>query len=171
MPQAPLAERLADYAARLRFDDLPAAVVHEARRVTEATAVLHGGCTAAALLDGDVTEATFEPSRFTDPALVALTAKVKVRLDDALTPRYPRRVPNRLTLTLADGRRLVKEVEFPRGHARNPMSDAEVEHKFRKLVEPRYGKAKADAILAACRKLEELKEAGDLVRLVGERPT
>jgi 2-methylcitrate dehydratase PrpD len=25
----------------------------------------------------------------------------------------------------------VREVEFPRGHAENPMSDAEVEQKFR----------------------------------------
>ena len=31
---------------------------------------------------------------------------------------------------------------------------------------PRYGKAKADRILAACWKLEELKEAGELIRLV-----
>ena len=31
------------------------------------------------------------------------------------------------------------------------------------MVEPRYGKEKADRILAACWKLEELKEPGDLV--------
>jgi len=61
-------------------------------------------------------------------------------------------------------------VEFPRGHARNPMSDAEVERKFRTLVEPRYGKEKADRILTVCWELENLKSAGDLVALVGERP-
>src|SRR5204863_4908520 len=98
-------------------------------------------CTAAALMDGDVTLATFDEARFTDPALVALTGKVKVRLDDALTPRYPRGIPNRITVTLADGRTVVEEVEFPRGHALNPMTDAEVERKFRTLVEPKYGKA------------------------------
>ena len=69
-------------------------------------------------------------------------------------------------MTLADGRKLVKEVEFPRGHARNPMTDAEVEQKFRRLVEPRYGKARADRILAACWELEKLKAAGELLRLV-----
>ena len=35
--------------------------------------------------------------RFTDPALLDLTAKVKVHRDAALTPRYPRGIPNRLT--------------------------------------------------------------------------
>ncbi len=61
---------------------------------------------------------------------------------------------------------MVKEVEFPRGHARNPMTDGEVEHKFRTLVEPRYGKERADKILAACWALEKLAHAGDLLRLV-----
>ena len=69
-------------------------------------------------------------------------------------------------VTLADGRVLTREVEFPRGHNLNPMTDAEVEAKFRAMVEPRYGKEKADRILAACWKLEELSDAGALVRLV-----
>src|SRR5262245_12278750 len=127
-------------------------------------------CTAVALADGDVTLAQFEPSRFTDAALLDLVARVKVHRDHALSARYPRGIPNRLTIKLADGRQLVREVEFPRGHARNPMTDAEVEHKFRTLVEPRYGKQQADRILAACWELENLKSAGDLVALVGERP-
>jgi 2-methylcitrate dehydratase len=67
---------------------------------------------------------------------------------------------------LADGRTLVKEVEFPRGHALNPMTDAEVEQKFRRLVEPRYGKDQATRILAACWDLEKLPAAGELMRLV-----
>jgi 2-methylcitrate dehydratase len=123
-------------------------------------------CTAVALADGAVTEAQFEPSRFTDPALLALVAKVKVHLDPALSARYPAGIPNRLTVTLADGRRLEREVEFPRGHARNPMTDGEVEAKFRALVEPRYGKERASAVLRACWDLEKLKTAGELVALL-----
>jgi 2-methylcitrate dehydratase len=123
-------------------------------------------CTAVALIDGDVTEAQFAPERFRDPVLLELVAKIKVHRDAALNERYPRGIPNRLTVTLADGRQLVREVEFPRGHAQNPMTDAEVEHKFRTMVEPRYGKERADRILALCWQLDKLKEAGELIRLV-----
>ena len=123
-------------------------------------------CTAVALVDGEVTEAQFAESRFSDPVLLELVSKIKVHRDAELSKRYPNGIPNQLTLTLADGRVLVREVEFPRGHARNPMTDAEVEKKFRLLVEPRYGKEKAERIIAACRDLEKLKNAGDLVRLV-----
>jgi 2-methylcitrate dehydratase len=123
-------------------------------------------CTAVALVDGIVTEAQFAESRFTDPALLDLVSRTHVHRDAALSERYPQGIPNRVRVTLDDGRTLVREVEYPRGHARNPMTDAEVEQKFRTLVEPRYGKARADEILTACWRLESLREAGDLIRLV-----
>lgn len=123
-------------------------------------------CTAVALADGDVTLAQFEPERFTDAALLDLVAKVKVHRDAGLSARYPAGIPNRITITLDNGKQLVKEVEFPRGHARNPMTDAEVEKKFRTLVEPRYGKAKADQVLKACWELDKLKGAGELLALL-----
>jgi 2-methylcitrate dehydratase len=122
-------------------------------------------CTAAALFDGNVTTATFEHTRFTDPELVRFTGLVKVRHDVTLDLRYPRGIPNRVTVTLSDGKSFVREVEFPRGHAGNPMSDEEVEDKFRRMVEPRYGKAKADAILKQCWNLEKLTNVTELLQL------
>jgi 2-methylcitrate dehydratase len=122
-------------------------------------------CTAAALFDGDVYLETFAETRFADPALVAFTAKVTVHHDMTLDSRYPAGIPNRITVTLTDGRTLEKLVEFPRGHAGNPMTDAEVEAKFRRAVEPKYGKAKADAMLARCWDFENLTSVTDLIRL------
>ena len=126
-------------------------------------------CTAVALLDGEVTLRQFDPARFTAPDVLRLLERVKVHLDDTLTPRYPRGIPNRIVVTLSDGRQEALEVEFPRGHAGNPMTDAEVEAKFRSLVEPRYGRATADAVLEQCWRFEELPAVTDLLRLFGER--
>jgi 2-methylcitrate dehydratase len=125
-------------------------------------------CTAVALLDGEVTLRQFDPARFTAPDVLDLLTRVKVHLDDALTPRYPRGIPNRIVVTLADGRQLSKEIEFPRGHAGNPMTDAEVEAKFRALVEPRFGRATADAVLAKCWKFEDVTNVADVLGLLGE---
>jgi 2-methylcitrate dehydratase len=122
-------------------------------------------CTAVALADGDVTEAQFAPKRFTDPELIDLVGRIKVHRDAALSTRYPRGIPNRLTITLKNGKQLIREVEFPRGHAGNPMSDVEVEQKFRRLVEPRYGKEKAGRMLAACWKLEEVNNITEVLSL------
>jgi 2-methylcitrate dehydratase len=122
-------------------------------------------CTAVALADGDVTLAQFAPERFTDAALLDLVAKVKVHRDAALSARYPRGIPNRITITLKDGRKLVREVEFPRGHAGNPMTDAEVEHKFRTLVVPRYGAERAQRMLATCWELDKLRNVSELMQM------
>ena len=122
-------------------------------------------CTAVALADGDVTDAQFDPKHLADPELLDLVAKIKLHRDPAMSARYPRGIPNRLTITLKNGKQLVKEVEFPRGHAGNPMTDAEVEQKFRRIVEPRYGKEKASRILAACWDLERVRGAGEIVSL------
>ncbi len=122
-------------------------------------------CTAAALHDGDVYLETFDEARFTDAKLVDFTSKVKVHWDKTLDPRYPTGIPNRISVKLTDGRTLEKLVEFPRGHAGNPMTDAEVEAKFRRAVEPKYGKPRADAILARCWELEKLTSVTELVKL------
>src|SRR5437868_250458 len=123
-------------------------------------------CTAVALLDGAVTDRQFEHARFTEPAILDLVAKVKIQLDDALTARYPRGIPNRVVVTMDDGRVLEKTVEFPRGHAGNPMTDAEVEAKFRTLVEPRYGRERVERILKTCWDLDKLESAGALAKLL-----
>jgi len=45
------------------------------------------------------------------------------------------------------------------------MTDCEVEHKFRTLIVPRYGKDRAERILAVCWELEKLKSVRDLIQL------
>lgn len=122
-------------------------------------------CVAVALMEGDVGLDSFDYAHLANGELITLTNKVKLHRDADCNRRYPNGIPNRLTVTLDDGKQFVKEVEFPRGHAGNPMTDAEVETKFRKVVEPVYGKATADKVLAACWKLESQK-AGDVVRLL-----
>jgi 2-methylcitrate dehydratase len=123
-------------------------------------------CTAVALEDGEVTLAQFEPKRFRDPSLLKLVAKVKLHRDAALNKRYPKGIPNKLVVTLKNGKKVTKLVEYPRGHAMNPMTDAEVEKKFRSLVEPRYGKGKADKVLAMCWDMERLKSPTHLIQVL-----
>jgi len=121
-----------------------------------------------ALVDGDVTLAQFAPERLADEELLALVAKVKIHRDAEVSKRYPAGIPNRLTVTLDDGRQVVKEVEFPRGHAQNPMTDDEVEHKFRTLADPRYGKRRSKQMLKDLWRMEG-SSAKDLVRLFDEK--
>ncbi|MFN0054624.1 MAG: MmgE/PrpD family protein [Planctomycetales bacterium] len=122
-------------------------------------------CTAVALVDGDVTLESFSDARLRDESLLDLVARIKIHRDPALTARYPRGIPNRLVATLDDGRQLVAENEFPRGHDQNPMSDAEVEAKFRRLAAGRLDAGRQDQVLKLCWRIDELTGVGELLRL------
>jgi 2-methylcitrate dehydratase len=110
--------------------------------------------TARAMFDGDITGESFEPRKFRDPAVLAFMQKIKVAEDPVLTARTGGAVPTRVTATLADGRRISREVDHAPGFAARPMSRAEVERKFRGNVGKRWPKEQTAAILAALWALE-----------------
>jgi 2-methylcitrate dehydratase len=91
-------------------------------------------CVAVALLDGEVGLGQFTDERIARDDVRALMDRITILRDPALTTRYPEGIPNRLEVTLADGRVLECEVTFPRGHDHNPMTDDEVIAKFRSLA-------------------------------------
>ncbi len=125
-------------------------------------------CVAVALMEGDVGLSSFDEAHLANQELIELTNRVRMHRDASANARYPRGIPNRFVVTLKDGRKLEKEVEFPRGHAGNPMTDAEVERKFRTMVEPRYGKDRADQVLSQCWQLEKLTDLTALLRLFAQ---
>src|SRR5262245_10741896 len=92
-----------------------------------------GYMTVAALVDGDVTRETFSPKKFTDSKYLDILDRTTIAEADDLNEGYPEGIPNRLKLHMKDGRVYEKTVKYPRGHAGNPMSDEEVEQKFRTL--------------------------------------
>ncbi len=116
----------------------------------------------AALYDGDVTKKTFEPKRFTDKKVLDLLDRTKIREAEDLNEGYPEGIPNRLIIMLKDGTRLERRVDFPRGHAGNPMTDDEVEHKFRTLARGVIGEKQQDAILKQAWSLDKAKHVGDI---------
>jgi 2-methylcitrate dehydratase len=122
--------------------------------------------TAIALIDGEVTNKQFEPERFADPKIWKFLENVKVERNAGLSALYPGAVANIVHVDLADGRRLTKRVDYPLGHAKNPLKDSEVEGKFRALVEPALGANKANKILEHVWKLDEANTVQELMRSV-----
>jgi len=65
-----------------------------------------------------------------------------------------------------DGRILKNAVTFSKGLPENPMTKAEVEEKFRYLVDPVMPAGGPDAVVQAVAGLESIKDINDLVRLL-----
>ena len=122
--------------------------------------------TAIALIDGEVTEKQFQPNRFKDPKIWKFLENVKVERNAELSAMYPGAVANIVHVDLADGKRLTKRVDYPLGHAKNPLKDSEVEGKFRALVDPAMGENRAKAIVDLVWKLDKAKNVDGMMQAV-----
>ena len=124
-------------------------------------------CVSIALLDGKVTSESFADARLGDPAVANLMRKVTVREDRRLSDAYPEGAPGRVAIRMASGETHTRELRYPKGHAKSPMSEGDVEQKFRDMAAARLTKLQCDAVLAAVANLERSNDIGrDLVRLV-----
>jgi 2-methylcitrate dehydratase len=124
-------------------------------------------CISIALLDGRITGESFNHARLHDPVVGRLMSKVKVREDERLSAGYPEGAPGRVAVRMASGETHALEVRYPKGHAKSPMSEADVERKFRDMTAARLAPGQCDAVLAAIGNLERSGNVGrDLVQLL-----
>jgi 2-methylcitrate dehydratase PrpD len=65
---------------------------------------------------------------------------------------------------LKDGRTLEKHVEHAIGSLARPMSDADLEAKFRKFTKGILADGETDALVKLCWSIEKLKDAGEMAR-------
>jgi 2-methylcitrate dehydratase len=112
---------------------------------------------ACALARGQVKRDDLAESQLADPSIRRLMDMLVVEVDPECMAAWPEACMNRVTVTFADGARESRSVRYYRGHAKNPMSDAELEDKFRDQAESVISTAAADALAKAIWKLEEAK--------------
>lgn len=118
----------------------------------------------AALIDGIVNLATYS-ERINDPDLMDLLRKVSVVRDPELDAMYPEAVPNRVEVRLSSGKTLASEVIYPRGHPKNPMTEKEIEDKFKYLSGWYLGDGLAEKILSALWEMDRANDMGEVMAL------
>jgi 2-methylcitrate dehydratase len=124
-------------------------------------------CTAVALVDGEITARQFSPERLADPALLDLVSRTKVVESAELTAGYPAGIPNRVTVILDDGTKLIEEVAFPPGHDKNPLTDIQLAAKFHGLVDPVLGRERGLTIWDRVSRLESDAKPHTVLELIG----
>src|SRR5882724_4712456 len=120
---------------------------------------------AVALVDGRLTPASFEPKRYLDPNLRPLMNRIRVAENPELTRRFPQELSSRIEVTTRSGRRFTERADYPKGHAHNPMTDADVETKFRDLSADALGAVQAARALETLWRLDEVSRIGAVVDL------
>jgi len=119
-----------------------------------------------ALLEGKIDNSTYSEKKFRDPKILDFLKKITVVEDRTLSAMYPEAVANRVTVKLSTGKVVSKQIDYHKGHPKNPMSDNEVEEKFQKLTRRILDKSRARRILDAVWNLEKTKDVSKVVSIL-----
>jgi len=90
---------------------------------------------AAALVERQVTPAQFTMEKIMGAKIRAQLKKVEVVADPEIERVFPALQRVIVNIKTTDGRMLSKQLDFPKGDPRNPLTDQEVEEKFAALAE------------------------------------
>src|ERR1700687_1303998 len=121
---------------------------------------------AAALVERQVTPAQFTMKKIMDPAIRAQLRKVEVVADPEIEKVFPALQRVIVKITTTDGRQLSKQLDYPKGDPRNPLSDAEIEEKFRALAEGVLSAKAQDKLIDAIWNLEKCGSVSKLMALM-----
>jgi len=120
---------------------------------------------AAAVADRQVTPAQFEQDKIMDPRIREQLNKVEVVADPEIEKLFPKLQRVIVTIYTTDGREFTKQLDYPKGDPRNPLTDQEVEEKFDALAAPVLSDEARKRIKDAVWSLEKVGSVSELMDL------
>jgi 2-methylcitrate dehydratase PrpD len=114
---------------------------------------------AVAVIHGAAGEAQYSDACVRDPKVIALRDKVNTGVDKALHEDQVR-----ITMKLKDGRTLEKFVEHAVGSLDRPMTDADLEAKFKGLAGGNLSRLETENLMRLTWDIAKLKDAGEVAR-------
>jgi len=113
-------------------------------------------CIAAAIVDGQVTTASFTEEKIHDPAIREVIDRIRGEASQDFEAMFPAKQPSRVRIRARDGRVVEEYLEYPKGDPREPMSAEDLDAKFNALAAPvldEAGRARVRAAVHDCDKL------------------
>lgn len=120
---------------------------------------------AAAIVDRQVTPKQFELDRILADDIRAQLRKVEVAADPEIEAVFPALQRVHVTIVTTAGQELVKQLDYPKGDPRNPLTDGEIVEKFTSLAEPVMTPEGRERLIDAIWKLDTLDSVAGLMEL------
>ncbi len=123
-------------------------------------------CIAAAIVDRKVTPVQFTEEKISDPQIRAQLRKVEVVADPEIEKAFPALQKVAVMIVTTDGRELSKQLDYPKGDPRNPLSDTEIEEKFTALADGAMSRPRQQRVRDAIWNLEKCDSVTELMELL-----
>jgi 2-methylcitrate dehydratase len=121
---------------------------------------------AAALVERQVTPVQFTMKKIMDPRIREQLRKIEVVADSEIEKVFPALQRVIVQINTKDGRSYTKQLDFPKGDPRNPLTDQEVEEKFAALADGVLSSAAQKRVKDAVWNLERVGSVNELMALM-----
>ena len=121
---------------------------------------------AAALAERQVTPVQFTMDKIMDRKIRAQLKKVEVVADPEIEKVFPALQRVIVNITTTDGRTFTKQLDYPKGDPRNPLTDQEVEEKFAALAEGVLSSGAQKKLKDAIWNLEKIDSVSKLMAMM-----
>ena len=121
---------------------------------------------AAALVERQVTPAQFTMEKIMDPRIREQLKKVEVVADPEVEKVFPALQRVIVNIHTTDGRSYSKQLDYPKGDPRNPLTDQEVEEKFAALADGVLSHAAQKRVKDSVWNLERVGSVNELMALM-----
>ena len=121
---------------------------------------------AAALVERQVTPAQFTMEKILDPKIREQLRKIEVVADPEIEKVFPALQRVIVNIHTTDGRTLTKQLDYPKGDPRNPLTDQEIEEKFSALADGVLSKTAQKRVTDAVWSLERVASVSELMALM-----
>jgi 2-methylcitrate dehydratase len=125
---------------------------------------------AAALVDRQVTPASFTEEKIMSPRIRAQLKKVELVADPEIDRVFPALQRTIVRILTTDGREFTKQLDYPKGDPRNPLTDTEVEEKFNSLTQGVLSASGRQKLRDAIWNLDKLPSVRDMMALTKAGP-
>ena len=113
---------------------------------------------AVGLVDGAAFPAQYTDARVKDPVVIEVRDRIVASIDQAFGEDAAE-----VTLTLQDGRSYTERVEHATGAPKNPLSDRQLDEKFRALVGDVLPKSRVERLLSTLWELDQVADVGEVI--------
>ena len=122
-------------------------------------------CIARTFLDGEMTLDQFAPDKIKADDVRELMDKMTIVENERYTEVYGEAFPHKM-IVHTSGDTYERELEYPKGHPGNPLTEEELEDKFRECAEDALGEEGAGDALDWMLSVEEKDDASELFEYV-----
>ncbi len=117
--------------------------------------------TAVAIVDRMVGPDQYQPSKYNDPRILKLIDKITLKIDPGMD-KLPR--SGMSEITTKSGNKYESRVDYPKGHPNNPMTDGELEDKFKSMSSRYMNDEQIERLCRTIYNLEALDDVGECMK-------